>query len=119
MINGTCLCGNVSFTFDGSPEKLVNCNCTACRRYRGLWAHGPLENITITENGPAIRYTRGDESLAFVTCATCGCTTHWEPVNEETSPGFMAVNMALAEPADIKDIRIRLFDGFDSWEFLD
>ena len=29
---GSCLCGAVSFEFDGEPERMVNCHCSRCRR---------------------------------------------------------------------------------------
>lgn len=121
-LTGTCLCGAISFTHT-APEKLVRCNCAACRRYGALWAHGPLGAITIVENGPALRYIRPDSDgdIAFVSCATCGVTTHWEPVDppsDATDPR-MAVNAALCDPATLTDLPIRHFDGADTWAFLD
>ncbi len=56
--------------------------------------------------------------MAFVTCATCGCTTHWEGLG--TDPGSrMAVNCAMAERGDIAGIPVRRFDGADTWTYLD
>ncbi len=119
MMNGNCHCGAVKFEFSGVPEKLVDCNCSICRKLRPLWAHGPEGQITINaaENA-TIAYTWGDNTLAFHTCKTCGCTTHWNGLGPDT-PSNMAVNMALCDPADICDIRVRRFDGADTWAFLD
>lgn len=121
-LTGTCLCGAISYTH-ASPEKLVRCNCSSCRRYGALWAHGPLTAIEITTNGPTIRYTRGDKDfdhgLAFVSCATCGVTTHWEPVKPQSGTPYMAVNGALADPAAQAALPLRHFDGADTWAFLD
>lgn len=121
-LTGSCLCGAVSFTH-AAPEKLVRCNCAACRRYGALWAHGPLTAITISISGPTTRFTRGDSDcdhgLAFVSCATCGVTTHWEPVKPQDGTPYMAVNGALADPAAQDALPLRHFDGADSWMFLD
>lgn len=118
-IKGNCHCGAVSFTFKGHPERLVSCNCSICRRLRPLLAHGTDNNISIHAAPEAtLAYVQGDKSLAYHTCKTCGCTTHWDSVDHE-SPRNMAVNMALADPMDIADIPIRHFDGADSWRFLD
>lgn len=116
-LSGTCLCGAVSFTHS-APDKLVRCNCAACRRYGALWAHGTLSAINIATNGPTTRYVRSDSDgdITFVSCATCGVTTHWEPTQEGDT---MAVNAALAEPEAIAELRIRHFDGADTWAFLD
>lgn len=116
-ITGTCLCGAISFSHT-APEKLVRCNCSACRRFGTLWAHGPLDAITLHINGPTIRYIREDSDgdLTFVSCATCGVTTHWEPTTRGT---YMAVNGALANPEAVRDLPVCHFDGADTWAFLD
>ncbi|AGI73165.1 hypothetical protein OA238_c31680 [Octadecabacter arcticus 238] len=99
----------------------MRCNCAACRRYGTLWAHGPLDTIAITANGPTTRYVRPDSDgdLAFVSCATWGVTTNWEPTTPQNGPAYMAVNAALCDPATTTDLRIRHFDGADAFAFLD
>ncbi len=120
QISGTCLCGAVSVTHS-APEKLVSCNCSACRRYRALWAHGGMDQTTVRATGPVTRYTRpdGDGDLIFVSCATCGVTTHWEPKDPEAEDAYMAINAALCDPAQLEALPVRRFDGADSWTFLD
>ena len=115
---GKCLCGAVSVSH-AAPEKLVSCNCAACRRYRALWAHGEVPDIKIIENGPTTRYSRpdGDGDLAFVSCATCGVTTHWEATDPDNPR--RAINAALCNPDDIKSLPVRHFDGADTWTFFD
>ena len=117
-ITGACLCGAIHFVHR-APEKLVRCNCAACRRYGTLWAHGDLPDIEIAETGPAIRFRRpdGDGDLAFVSCATCGVTTHWEAVDPNSTR--RAVNAALCDPATVAHLPVRRFDGADTWRFLD
>lgn len=118
ILSGSCLCGAISFTHR-TPEKLVRCNCAACRRYGALWAHGDLPDIEITETGPAIRFAQpdGDGDLFFVSCATCGVTSHWEAVDRDTTR--RAVNAALCRAEDIAKLPLRHFDGADTWTFLD
>jgi len=53
--------------------------------------------------------------IAFHSCKTCHTITHYTGVDSEE----WAVNMRLADPADLKGIRVRHFDGADSWEYLD
>lgn len=118
-IVGSCHCGAVEITFTGTPKRLVSCNCSICRRYRTLWAHGTDENIAIKASQNAtLEYVWGDKSIGFHSCKTCGCTTHWVSLTDD-SPKNMAANMALADPQDIAEIRVRHFDGADTWEFLD
>ncbi|MBO9463760.1 aldehyde-activating protein [Tropicibacter sp. R15_0] len=56
--------------------------------------------------------------MAFHSCPTCACTTHWSNLNEPET-GRMAVNVRLADPEISKSIPLRHFDGADSWTFLD
>ena len=118
MIEGQCLCGAVRFRHD-APQRLVICNCSACRRYGAIWAHGEVPDITIVETGTAIRYARadGDGDLRFVSCATCGVITHWEAVDPANRR--RAVNAALCDPNTLTDLPVRHFDGADTWTFLD
>jgi hypothetical protein len=96
---------------------VTSCNCSACRRFAALWAYAPPEKARIiAEPGATIAYARGERSLAFHSCATCGATTHWASLID----GKVAVNLRLADdPVSVADIRVRHFDGADSWTFLD
>jgi hypothetical protein len=119
MIEGACHCGAVRFTLPLTPEWLTSCNCSYCRRSRGLWAYGTVDQIKLTYDPDAvIRYIWGDKMLATISCKVCGCTTHWESLDPENRPR-MGVNAAMADPASIAGIRIRRFDGAESWTFLD
>ena len=39
VIQGSCLCGEVAFEIEGTPERLMFCHCSRCRRARSA-AHG-------------------------------------------------------------------------------
>jgi hypothetical protein len=119
MIEGSCHCGAIRYVATETPAWLTRCNCSYCRRSAGLWAHSTREKIKLSyAEDDAIKYVWGDKTLANVSCKTCGCTTHWE--NLDPAPtARMAVNANMADPKVIKGIRIRLFDGADTWEYLD
>ena len=117
MIKGVCHCGAVGFEVAVTPAFLVSCNCSICRRYATLWVHSP-QNAGVVMHAPegsTHAYSWGDKDLLFHACKTCNCITHW---SGREGPRF-AVNMRLADPLDIADIRVRNFDGADTWEFLD
>ena len=119
MVEGSCHCGNIRFTVSSRPDWLTDCNCSICRRIGALWAHFPLEDVAIEASPDAtIEYVQGDKTLATHSCKTCGCTTHWLPV-EPAESNRMAVNFRMCDPVDVADIRVRRFDGADTWQFLD
>jgi len=58
VIQGSCLCGEVAFEISGTPERLMYCHCSRCRRARSA-AHGA--NLFFKPD--QLRWIRG-ESLA-------------------------------------------------------
>jgi hypothetical protein len=65
-----------------------------------------------------IAYVHGDRTLAMHSCKTCGCTTQWMGLDSNDA-SRMAVNFRMCDVDDISNIRIRNFDGADTWKFLD
>jgi hypothetical protein len=119
MYEGRCHCGAVRWTYRGEPDHVTSCNCSLCRRTMALMAYGTVETVTV--EGPTVPYVQGDRGLAMHHCPTCGITTHWSslvPAGEE-GHGRMAVNTRLAEPGTMDHVRVRRFDGAESWTFLD
>ena len=91
-----------------------------CRRLATLWVHVPPAQAQISApDGGTFAYIRQDAAsdggIEFHSCATCGCTTHWQGVAGER----MAVNFRLADPQLTKDIPIRHWDGAEKWDWAD
>jgi hypothetical protein len=118
MLKGSCLCGAVHWTFDGSPDSATACNCTACRRYGTLWAYD-YEGERINVSGPAKAYIRG-KALSFNFCPECGCVAYWRGLKlNDNGQRRIAVNLRLAEDvAAIAAIPIDHFDGLDTFDDL-
>lgn len=118
MFKGECHCGQIQFSVTAAPKQLVDCNCSLCRRLGALWAHVPIDSVTITANSGAARsYIQGDKTLAVQTCTNCGCTTHYESLQGDGK--IMAVNFRMCSHDVISQFQIRSFDGADTFQFLD
>ena len=117
--HGTCHCGQVEFIVTEKPEQLVDCNCSICHRIGALWGHVSGGSVQIkAAKGATLAYSHGDHMMAFHTCKTCGCTTHWEPISEEVG-NRMSVNFRMCDRSVLEDFEIRRFDGADTWAYLD
>lgn len=68
--------------------------------------------------GTTDEYIWGDKSLAFVRCKKCGCHCYWRSLDPNQTDR-MGVNARLFTNVDIGKIRIRRFDGADTWKFFD
>jgi len=117
MIDGSCLCGAVRWTFAGQPDGATACNCTACRRYGVLWAYD-YENEGIQVTGVTRPFVRG-KALEFLFCPTCGCVAFWRAQQiDEQGRRRIAVNLRLAEPEAVATIPIDHFDGLGTFDDL-
>jgi hypothetical protein len=118
MIHGSCLCGAVQWQLQGRPDGATACNCTADRRYGALWAYD-YEKQGITVSGQTSAYSRGEKSLAFHFCPTCGCMAYWRAMeDDEQGRRRIAVNLRLAAPEAVADIPIDHFEGLNTFEDL-
>lgn len=119
MHQGSCHCGNVRLTLPDTPTVATLCNCSLCRRIGGPWVYFEFGTVQI-EGHPAFttEYIQGDRTLRTIRCQTCGCVTHWEPINPE--PGAKhGVHLGNFSQELIASVRVRRFDGADTWTFLD
>jgi hypothetical protein len=119
MLEGSCHCGAVRLTLPFAPDTATDCNCSLCRRIGGPWVYYEFGTVKI-EGHPerTSEYIWGDRTLRTVRCTSCGCVTHWEPLSP--TPGAKhGVNLSNFTPSLLASVRVRRFDGADTWKFID
>jgi hypothetical protein len=118
MIEGSCHCGQVRWSFNGVPESATACNCTLCRRYGTLWAYD-FEGERIKVSGPTRAYTWGERGIGFHFCPECGCVAYWRAMTlREDGRRRIAVNLRMADPKAVGDIAVDHLDGLETWKKL-
>ncbi|WP_421791979.1 GFA family protein [Hyphobacterium sp.] len=118
MIKGGCHCGSVRWEIVAWPESVTVCNCSLCRKLGTQWGEVDPANTSITADLPQTGYVSGDETLTVHRCTKCGVTTHWSS-RDPDAPKRMKINFTTADDPLPGIVRVRHFDGADSWEFLD
>jgi len=119
MLEATCHCGAVRIELDALPERLIRCTCSICRRYGALWAHCTRDTTRIfAAPGATAGYQWSDRVIEFVHCTTCGCLTHYVSTPKSGSDR-VSVNARMLPPEAIQELHVRIFDGADTWQFLD
>lgn len=78
--NGSCLCGKITFTVNGSLRDIMACHCNQCRKQSGLYfaateAKDTELNITGLEH---ITWYAASKSAKRGFCAICGSALFWK-----------------------------------------
>ena len=121
MIRAACHCEAVRFEIAEPPEWVLDCNCTICRRYGGLWTYfrepgGQGRLLMKPEPGTTDTYAWINGDLAFHRCKVCGCVTHIEAAKADP-PFIFAVNARMMAGLDPGKVRIRRVDNSHSGFF--
>ena len=113
VIQGSCLCGEVAFEIEGTPERLMYCHCSRCRRARSA-AHG----ANLFFNPEHLRWLRGeslvkhykDPTARFFSVAFCEkCGSGAPRANREHNVAFTPAGALDTDPG-IKPLA-RIFVG--------
>lgn len=119
MLIASCHCGAVRIEMARKPVSLTQCTCSLCRRYAALWAYCTGKRVRVICDRRAVKsYSWSSRQLEFFHCRTSGCLTHYESM-DKSPDGRIAVNARMLPPEDIHGIRIRTFDGADTWQYID
>jgi hypothetical protein len=119
MLRASCHCGAVVVEAEVRPRSVTTCNCSICRRLGALWAYYTRRRAHLTAGRDAVApYVWGDRMLEFYHCRHCGCCTHYESVDKDSS-SRLAINARCFAPEELAPLRVRHFDGAKSFKYLD
>jgi hypothetical protein len=119
MHSGQCHCGNVTLTIRRLTNDATKCNCSLCRRYAALWGYLTDSEVSVAVGEFGLKsYEHGDRCISFKHCANCGCVTHYTSTPRSGSDR-VAVNYNMFSSDLIESIRVRCFDGAESWEYIE
>lgn len=74
MHKGSCHCGAVRFTVEGTIDQAIECNCSHCSRKGFLLWFVPRAALAITEGEDRLTtYMFNKHVIEHRFCAVCGC----------------------------------------------
>ena len=118
-MKGSCHCGAVQIEVSEMPAEATQCNCSICRRYAAIWGFFTDKTATVSSPNVTQSYCWGDDRfIDFHHCSTCGCVPHYTSTPKGDSDR-LAVNLNMFDAADVASVRVRNFDGNDTWDYLD
>ena len=119
MIKAACHCGAVRFEVAEAPKWVLDCNCTICRRYGGLWCYtngeDPVELVARPDPAATQTYSWLEHDIGMHRCRTCGCVTHLEALKRDP-PEIFGLNARMMIGLDGRKIVVRRIDnGHRGW----
>ncbi|WP_249975858.1 GFA family protein [Vreelandella olivaria] len=76
MLKGSCLCGQITYQYDGVIDEISMCHCRQCQRAQGsaFAAVAPIRSsaFTITTGQQQLAEFRASANKARVFCRLCG-----------------------------------------------
>ena len=84
MLEGSCLCGNVTFRVTGAPRGVSACHCGQCRKQSGhVWSSAYVPEADLEISGEVTWYEATPAAKRGF-CGTCGAFLFWKAHDEDT-----------------------------------
>lgn len=110
-MKGSCHCGKIHFETDGTPEEVMECNCSICSRKGALMWFIPRDHLSLLSDPEAMStYTFNKHVIKHYFCPDCGL----HPFGEARDPNgnhMAAINVRCLEDIDLSSLVVQQFDG--------
>lgn len=109
---GSCHCGAVTFTVEGTPEEVMDCNCSICRRKGALLWFVPSDAFHLNSGEDALKaYTFNREAIRHRFCGRCGIHPFGEGGDPRSGQAMVAINARCLDDFEPGGIKVHDFDG--------
>ena len=117
--SGQCHCGAIRFEFTGETiTAAMRCNCSICRRKNAIMSqqYYPADSFKIISGKECLTIYRFEPELVnHYFCKHCGIYPFHDGV---ANPGIYRINLCCVDELEPWQLPIRIFDGKDSWKYL-
>ena len=96
MIKGSCLCGKIRFTIEGTPVKVSHCHCRMCQKQHGAafatYARFRRDQVNYQSGTDNLATFNSSEDVLRKFCSNCGSNIEWGC--SERFPQWVAIAVA-------------------------
>ena len=104
----SCHCGSIEFSVDTNLSKIVQCNCSICKRKNAKMALISKDSITIIKGEENLgTYQFNTMKATHFFCKTCGIYTHH---NRRSDPNGVGINIGCVEEIDPFEYDVEFVD---------
>jgi hypothetical protein len=108
---GGCHCGSIAFTFEGTIEQALECNCSMCAKKGSLLHFCPAPDFNLATPKTEIgTYKFNTHRIAHRFCPTCGIAP-FAQATDKTGNNMVAINLRCVDGVASDTLEIRKFDG--------
>jgi len=110
MLEGSCLCGAVTFQVTGTHSEVEVCHCVQCRKWTGHYFANievPRDALEVQGDG-AITWYRSSEKVRRGFCGTCGSTLFFDPI-DKVKHHWIGVAMGALDTSTGSRISLHIF----------
>lgn len=108
---GSCHCGQISFSVEGEFTEAMECNCSHCSRKGYLLWFVPRASLALKTSGQALAtYTFNRHAIKHHFCPKCGCAPFGFGKAQDGAE-TAAVNVRCLEGVDLGSIKRQFVDG--------
>lgn len=108
---GSCHCGKIAYEVQGTPEQVIDCNCSHCSRKGYLLWFVDRDQLRIdTPEDQLATYTFNKHSIKHHFCPACGCAP-FGMAADKSGAQKAAINVRCLEDIDLKTLQVIPVDG--------
>ncbi|SLN51755.1 Glutathione-dependent formaldehyde-activating enzyme [Roseovarius gaetbuli] len=117
MTTGRCLCGDISFKVNATPQGASVCHCRQCRKQSGhIWASAYVAMADLSISG-TVKWYAASATAKRGFCPNCGSFLFWKAHAEDTMSFALG---ALDDPTGITiEKHIFVADKGDYYDIAD
>ena len=110
---GGCHCGRVRFEVSGQIGRVLDCNCSVCRKKGFLhWIVEPEQFRLLSAPDALSLYEFHTKTAKHYFCSTCGISSYYIP---RSHPDMIDVNLRCVDGVNLEELEVECFNGQD-WE---
>lgn len=110
IYQGGCHCGRIAFEVEGEIDRVIDCNCSHCRRKGYLLWFVPREQLRLrTPEANMSNYFFNKHEISHHFCPVCGVA----PFADGSRQGkpMAAINVRCLQGVEPGELTIQLVDG--------
>ena len=110
MLEGSCLCGAVTFRVTGPHSPIEVCHCTQCRKWTGhFFANIEVPREALEVHGAdRVTWYQSSEKVRRGFCGTCGSSLFFDPIDRAKHGWIGVATGALDTPTGAR-IALHIF----------